>query len=611
MNNFDVIVIGAGHAGVEAAYAAAKMGSKTLLITLDLDKIALMPCNPSIGGLGKGHITYEVSALGGLMPKLCTKTYLQARMLNTRKGPAVQGLRLQIHKYEYSKQAKQELLKVPNLTLQEGMVVEILHENSGGCKKITGVKTQDNQIFGAKGIVVTTGTFLNGLIHIGFDKQKGGRRDEKGVEGLTASLENVLGAKLGRLKTGTPPRLLRSSINFDEMQKQESEKLEYLYEFDAVIVEEKIPCYITNTNEKTHEILRKNFSRSALFGGQISGIGPRYCPSIEDKVRRHPDRNSHHVFIEPDGENLQEVYPAGLSTSMPLDVQNEYIHSIQGLEQAVIVKPGYAIEYDFLQPSNLKHTLEAKNVGGLFFAGQINGTTGYEEAAGQGIIAGINAHLKHTNQEPFILDRTQGYIGVMIDDLITLGVDEPYRIFTSRAERRLLLRQDNVFLRLMPYGKKFGLIDDELYEKFLQEKTVIEKSINFIQEQGKSSEIFRIFHSVDFTDEVKQEATKKLFKLWEQKNFSGFLSSRTLFCIHAEIRYDGYIEKEKQESEKIIRFQNLQIPDEIVYSKMPGLSVELQQKLNHYKPKTIAQAQLIPGMTPAALSVLIFQSREL
>ncbi|MBD3272991.1 tRNA uridine-5-carboxymethylaminomethyl(34) synthesis enzyme MnmG [Candidatus Dependentiae bacterium] len=608
MNKFDVIVVGAGHAGIEAAYAAAKMGSKTLLLTIDKNKIAMMPCNPSIGGLGKGHIVYEISALGGLMPKLCSKTYLQARMLNTRKGPAVQGLRLQIHKFEYSKLAKEIITETKNLTLKEGLVIQILTKKMDNKTKVTGVKTQDNQIYNAPAVIITSGTFLNGIIHIGFETQNAGRSGEKAVPKLTKSLEKATGIKFKRLKTGTPPRLLKTSIDFSKMEKQKATKLDYLYEFDPIKVEEKTTCYITKTTEKTHKIIKDNLEKSALYGGKISGIGPRYCPSIEDKIKRHPQRGSHHVFVEDDGQNLEKIYPAGISTSLPLEVQEEYVRSIPGFENAIFTDPGYAIEYDFLEPNNLKHTLEVKTVEGLYFAGQVNGTTGYEEAAGQGLVAGINAHLKINKKDPFILNRTESYIGVMIDDIITIGVDEPYRMFTSRAERRLILRQDNVFLRLMPYGKKLNLIDEKIYKKFLEEKEIIEKSVDFIKKQNKQSSIFRLFHSIEW-DIKKQEKGKKI--LSQKLNLSeDKISSRALLCIHAKIRYQGYIEKEKTESEKILRFQKLKISKNINYSQLSGLSVELQSKLKFYKPETIAQAQLIPGMTPAALSILIFKSRN-
>lgn len=611
-NKFDVIVVGAGHAGIEAAYAAAKMGSKTLLLTIDTNKIALMPCNPSIGGLGKGHIVYEISALGGLMPKLCSQSYLQARMLNTRKGPAVQGLRLQIHKFEYAKIAKKLISQTKNLTLLEGLVTQVLTEQKDNIKKIIGVKTENDIIYLAPSVIITSGTFLNGVIHIGFNTQDAGRSGERAVPKLTESLENATGIKFKRLKTGTPPRLLKTSVDFSKMEKQEATKLDYLFEFEPIEVVEKTTCYITTTNEKTHKIIQDNITQSALYGGKISGIGPRYCPSIEDKIKRHPQRNSHHIFVEDDGEYLEKIYPAGISTSLPVEIQEEYVRTIPGFENAIFTDPGYAIEYDYLEPNNLKHSLEVKTVEGLFFAGQVNGTTGYEEAAGQGLVAGINAHLKINNQKPFILNRTESYIGVMIDDIISIGIDEPYRMFTSRAERRLLLRQDNVFLRLMPYGKKLGLIDEVIYQKFLLEKEIIKKSIKKITNSGSQTEIFKLFHSIDWTNEIQEQAKKHLIFFLNKKNINikaENLTSRALLCIHAEIRYSGYIEKEKAETEKILKFQTLQIPNEIKYSQMPGLSVELQNKLKYYTPKTIAQAQLIPGMTPAAISILIFQSR--
>ncbi len=614
MNKFDVIVVGAGHAGIEAAYSSAKMGSKTLLLTIDTNKIAMMPCNPSIGGLGKGHIVYEISALGGLMPKLCSQSYLQARMLNTRKGPAVQGLRLQIHKYKYSKFAKKLIEETKNLTLQEGMVTEVITEKSektfninASSNKITGVKTEDGKIYSAPTVIITSGTFLNGVTHIGFETKEAGRSGERAVPKLTKSLEDATGIQFKRLKTGTPPRLLKTSIDYSKMEKQEASELDYLFEFNQINVEEKISCYITRTTEETHQIIKDNLEKSALYGGKISGIGPRYCPSIEDKIKRHPQRGSHHVFVEADGENLEKIYPAGISTSLPLDIQEKYVKSIPGFENAIFTDAGYAIEYDFLEPNNLKHTLEVKSVDGLYFAGQVNGTTGYEEAAGQGLIAGINAHLKINNKKPFILNRTESYIGVMIDDIITIGIDEPYRMFTSRAERRLLLRQDNTFLRLMPYGKQFGLIDEKIYAKFLEEKEVIEKSVNFIEKSGKQRKLFKLFHSVEWNKEKKEEGLKNLSN---KLNISPEeFSSRALLCIHAQIRYDGYIEKEKAEAEKILRFQSLKIPNDINYSKIQGLSVELQHKLKYHKPLTISQAQLIPGMTPAAISILIFKTR--
>jgi len=608
---FDVIVVGGGHAGIEAAYIASKMGSKTLLLTIDENKIGVMSCNPSIGGLGKGHLVFEVSALGGLMPELCSKTYLQARMLNTKKGPAVQGLRLQIDKFAYSKLARKRLLKTKNLTIKAGMVIEVLYENNNK-KKITGIKTKEGETFFCKSIVITSGTFLNGVIHIGKKNYKAGRRNEEAVEGLTDSLEEILGTKLARLKTGTPPRLLKSSVDFSKLERQDVSKLSYLYEFKPISVQETAPCYITQTNEQTCKIIQKNLTESALYGGRIKGIGPRYCPSIEDKIKKFPHNKTHHVFVEPEGKDSDEIYPSGLPTSLPLEIQKQFINSMKGFENAIISKPGYAIEYDFLQPKNLKHSLEAKTVDGLFFAGQINGTTGYEEAAAQGIVAGINAHLKNNSQEPFIPGRTESYMGVMIDDLISLGVDEPYRMFTSRAEYRLSLRQDNAFLRLMPYGKKFGTIADDIYEKFLGEKEVIEKSVNLIKDSGLSSKIFKLFHAVEFTPEIKEKAQNLLISRLTQNNLkTNALSERALLAIHAQIRYSGYLEKEKREAEKLQIYKDLKIPATIIYKKMPGLSREMQEKLEFYKPENIAQAQLIPGITPAAISILIFQAKAI
>ncbi len=629
---FDVIVVGGGHAGIEAAHAAARMGSRTLLLTLDENKVASMPCNPSVGGLGKGHIVFEVSALGGLMPKLCSKTYLQARMLNTSKGPAVQGLRLQIDKYAYNKLAVEMLQQTPNLTIISAMTMAILWEEivvsahpehvegrpvgveergqSEQKRRITGVRIADGTEYHAPAVVVTTGTFMRGLVHVGRTRYRAGRRGEDAVYGLSDTIAQAMEAPLGRLKTGTPPRLVRESLDFSQFERQESDPLDFLYEFDPVKAEEKIPCLIAYTNEKTHEIISSNLHLSALYSGNIKGTGPRYCPSIEDKVGRYPDRPSHHIFIEPEGADSNEIYPAGLSTSLPLEVQLAYIRSIKGMENAEIAKCGYAIEYDFIQPTHLTHTLEAKMVKGLFLAGQINGTTGYEEAAGQGILAGINAALLAAGKEPFVLSRQESYIGVMVDDLVTLGADEPYRMFTSRAERRLVLRQDNVFLRLMPHARALGMIDDVLWQKFLDEKSVIEASVRHAHAHGTQSELFKALHSVVFT--ADQQAIARAL-LVEKLSADGLpvaaLSSRALLSVHAQVKYAGYLEKELIEVDKAVRYQQLIIPASFDYAALPGLSNELQSKLRHYGPKNIAQAQLIPGMTPAAISILIFQLR--
>ncbi len=592
---FDVIVIGGGHAGIEAAYASANMGSKTLLLTLKKDKIGWMPCNPSVGGLGKGHIVYEVSALGGLMPKLCSKTYLQARMLNTKKGPAVQGLRLQIDKYKYNDLAIKTLNSIHNLSIYEDMASKLLVQDG----KVFGIQCESGDFFYSEAIVITTGTFLNGRIHIGDYNQSAGRFGEDAAIGLSESLSK-LGLSIGRLKTGTPPRLLRSSIDFSKLEQQDVHDLDYLFEWNSTKSIDKVPCYIGYTNEKTHKIIKDNLMRSAMYKGNIEGIGPRYCPSIEDKIHRFPDKLAHHVFIEPEGENLEEVYPAGLSTSLPLDVQNDYIHSIEGLEAAVITKAGYAVEYDFVQPTHLKSTLESKKIVGLFCAGQINGTTGYEEAAGQGIIAGINASLKASSKESFILEREESYIGVMIDDLITLGTDEPYRMFTSRAERRLLLRQDNVFTRIMPYGKKLGLISEDVYKQFLEEQRLLEQMLSFVKESG--SDCIKFLNVVEFTQDYQEQVRKILYLRFEQN-----ISSRLLLSLHAEIKYSGYLSRELKEVERVKRYKEMEIPATFIYENISGLSIELRGKLTKFRPNTIAQAQLISGMTPAAISLLILQ----
>ncbi|HLJ30846.1 MAG TPA: tRNA uridine-5-carboxymethylaminomethyl(34) synthesis enzyme MnmG [Candidatus Babeliales bacterium] len=593
MYHFDVVVVGGGHAGIEAAHAAAKLGSKTLLVTLDPKKIGLMPCNPAVGGVGKGHIVYDISALGGLMPRLCTKTYLQARMLNTKKGAAVQGLRLQIDKFAYSVLSQEELQKVANLTIVGDTVEDIILDESG---KVCGIQTSQ-ATFTTTTVILTTGTFLNGLCHIGEKNFSAGRRDEKAVTGISLFLQRA-GLRLGRLKTGTPPRLLKSSLDFSKMEYQEPDELNYLFEFYPHQARSSHACYITHTNEQTHAVIKNNLHRSAMYNGTISGIGPRYCPSIEDKIHRFASKTSHHVFVEPEGADSDEIYPNGISTSLPLDVQEQYIRTIAGFENAIITKAGYAVEYDFVYPNQLHPTLEVIAVSGLFLAGQINGTTGYEEAAGQGIIAGINAHQKAAHKPPFILDRTESYIGVMIDDLVSMSVDEPYRMFTSRAERRLLLRQDNAFMRLTEKAYKLGMIDQQLYDDFIAEKKVVEDTLAQVRSHKSSTDLLRMFGQ----DECDKSALAEYLK---EHNI--IVSERALQIIHSEIRYEPYITREKQEIKKTAHFKTLMIPENFNYMAIPGLSKELQQKLTKHKPHNIAHAALIPGMTPAAISLLIFR----
>jgi tRNA uridine 5-carboxymethylaminomethyl modification enzyme len=592
--DFDVIVVGGGHAGIEAAYAAARLGSRTLLITLNLDRIGYMPCNPAIGGVGKGHIVFEISALGGLMPKLCTKTYLQARMLNTKKGPAVQGLRLQIDKHAYNALAKETLEKTENLSILSGMVERLITDESG---TVCGIKTREGMEYSASAVILTTGTFLNGLIHIGKNNYSAGRQGDEAVPHLSSFLD-TLGLKIGRLKTGTPPRLLRSSIDFSKLEVQAPDNLDHLFEFHSHRVTNSRDCFIAYTNATTHEIIRKNLHLSAMYSGNIKGVGPRYCPSVEDKIARFPEKTSHHIFVEPESASCEEIYPNGISTSLPLNVQMEMVRSIVGFEEAVIVRPGYAVEYDFVLPDQLQHTLEVKKIPGLYLAGQINGTTGYEEAAGQGIIAGINAHLKAHNQPSFILDRTQGYIGVMIDDLVTLGVDEPYRMFTSRAERRLSLRQDNVFLRLADVSYNLGLIDKDLYDAIQQEKMLVNDTIKELRSGKNNADLLLLLGN-------QEENKNKLIELT-----GGKLPERIVQTVWADIRYEPYLKREEKEIEKSKVYQTLVIPATLDYVAMPGLSTELKQKLMKHNPKTVAQAMLIPGMTPAAISLLIFKIRE-
>lgn len=588
---FDVIVIGAGHAGVEAAHAAARMGSKTALITLTLDRIGYMPCNPAIGGIGKGHIVFEISALNGVMPKISTKSYLQARMLNTKKGPAVHGLRLQIDKVSYAKEAQKLLSETPNLTLIEGMADTLLTDANGA---ICGVTLSDGTQIDTKTVVITTGTFLNGLVHIGLHNYASGRETEEAVVNLSTSLRK-LNLEMVRLKTGTPPRLLRSSLDFSQMEKQDADNLDFLFEFYPHQTTTKRDCYITYTNERVHDIIKKNAHLSPILRKELIGTGPRYCPSIEDKITRFPSKTAHQIFVEPESESTEWIYPNGLSTSLPLEAQIQYIQAIKGFENAEIVRPGYAIEYDCVLPHQLKHTLEVKKVPGLFLAGQINGTTGYEEAAGQGLIAGTNAHLKAHNKEPFILDRSESYIGVMIDDLVTLSIDEPYRMFTSRAERRLLLRQDNVFLRLTEKGHHIGLVDAQMFADFKQEKNIIEDSLATLRAGHNTTDLLHLLGNVENPRTILEE------------KLSHPMTTRSCYTIQAEIKYAPYIVRETKEVEKLKKYKEMALPEDFDYLACDGLSIELRQKLHKIRPATIAQAHLISGMTPAGLSLLILK----
>ncbi len=607
----NVVVIGGGHAGIEAAAAAARMGSSVILVTMDASKIGAMHCNPSVGGLGKGHLTYEVSALGGVMPKLCSSTYLQAKMLNTSKGPAVQGLRLQIDKIAYQRLASETMKNYPNVTVLEDEVVEIEAEINGSSKKISYIVTKDGKKIATESVIITTGTFLNSAIYVGKERCNPVKTLNPSSEHLSKSIEKLIEMKLGRLKTGTPPRIAKDSIDYSKLDYQPAHKLDYLFEFDPIDVQEKAACYVTHTTAETQKIIAENLALAGYNPAAKKGMEPRYCPSIETKVSRFPDKESHHVFIEPESLELDEIYPAGLSNSLPREVQERFVRTVTGLENAVLTKPGFMIEYDFLQPINLKYSLEHKQVSGLFFAGQVNGTTGYEEAAAQGIMAGINAHLYSAGQEPFILSRYESYIGVMIDDLVTLGVDEPYRMFTSRAERRLILRQDNVFERLYPHALRLGLITQADFDKFEKEKEVIDKCFAMVKQFWARSEIFNILHSVELSVEQKARAKEILTDFCLQNGLDARqISPRTITSLHALVRYDGYLAREQQEIEKFKKYAELTIPADFVFDCIAGLSTEIIEKLNRHRPKTIAQAQLISGITPAAISLLIFRVRE-
>lgn len=583
---YDVIVIGAGHAGCEACLAAARLGCKTLLLTMSADTIGLMSCNPAIGGLAKGQLVKEIDALGGCMAKAADAGMIQFRLLNTKKGAAVRSSRIQADRQIYRLYMKSVLESQDRLDIKEGMAEDIIVKNGS----IQGIRTALNEIFYAPALIITPGTFLNGLIHIGLDHMPGGRIGERHSRGLSLSLKK-LGLKMGRLKTGTCARLDGKTIDFDRLDIQHGNDMITPFSFQTKkITREQLPCYITYTNPRTHEIIRSNLDRSPLFTGVIKGTGVRYCPSIEDKIHRFPDRDKHHIFLEPEGLNTTEYYPNGISTSLPIDVQEKMVNSIEGLENARITRPGYGIEYDYCDPTKLYPTLETKKITGLYLAGQINGTTGYEEAASLGLMAGINAALKVRKKPPLVLRRSQAYIGVLIDDLVTKGTSEPYRMFTSRVEYRLMLREDNADLRLTPIGHEIGLIDEERYKNTLDKKKSIDGEIDRLRERHLDKILRR--PGVSYNDIVSDQATDAL-------------SPAELKVVETEVKYEGFVRRQMAEIARLEKIEKIRIPEGLDYQKVHGLSSEIKEKLSKIRPANLGQGARISGVTPAAISILM------
>lgn len=626
---YDVVVVGGGHAGIEATLAAARMGCSVLMISMDKRAIGRMSCNPAIGGTAKGHLVREIDALGGEMGKIADATGIQFRILNRSKGPAVWSPRCQSDREWYSKEARRRIERQPGVEIIEDSLLDVLAEKREnlGRPHVTGVITKNGMRFRCRCVVLSAGTFLRGLMHTGLTNREGGRYGEPASKGLTENLEG-LGFVSGRLKTGTPPRIDKTSIDFLRLEEQASDEPPQPFSFSTPRITNKlIPMYLTHTNQQTHAILRKGFDRSPLFTGVIKGIGPRYCPSIEDKIVRFEEKERHQLFLEPEGYDTNVVYVNGFSTSLPEDIQYEGIRSVYGLENARMLRPGYAVEYDFFPPHQVKLSLETKLVDGLFFAGQINGTSGYEEAAAQGLIAGINAALRCQRKEPFILRRSEAYVGVLIDDLVNKSTDEPYRMFTSRAEYRLLLRQDNADRRLMAKGRSLGLIDSGTFERLKKKEELVARGIQFAREHWVSLE-----HANACLERVSTErvdAKEKLSKLLKRPGVSLFgvigvdsissepvmrsilslsdekLKREILEQVEIELKYEGYIQRQVEEINKFEKFEGQAIPVDLDYSRINAISSEGREKLRKVKPESIGQASRISGVTPSDISILM------